>query len=121
MIYATDFGQFISEKRNEFSLTATELAQRLGISIGYLCQLEHSKRGNPDTTLLKKLIAVFELDKNEIAYMYDLYAKASGAFYPDISEYVLSRDVVKKALRYAIDIGATNEDWEKFIEFLSQK
>ncbi len=71
MIYATDFGQFISEKRNEFSLTATELAKRLGISIGYLCQLKRSKRGNPDITLLKKLIAVFELDKNEVAYMYD--------------------------------------------------
>lgn len=54
MIYATDFGQFISEKRKEFSLTSTELARKIGISTGYLSQLERNKRVNPDIQLLKK-------------------------------------------------------------------
>ncbi len=72
MIYATDFGQFISVKRNQFSLTATDLAKRLDISIGYLYQVEHIKSSNTTITLLKKQIDVFELYKNEVACMYTL-------------------------------------------------
>ena len=121
MIYATDFGQFISEKRKEFSLTSTELAKRVGISTGYLSQLERSKRVNPDIQLLKKIISVFELDEDEIVCFYELYSKVSGEFCPDISEYIQSREVVKDALRYAMKVDASDEDWKKFIEFLSQK
>lgn len=94
MIYATDFGQFISEKRKEFSLTSTELAKKIGISTGYLSQLERSKRVNPDIQLLKKLIIIFELDEDEIVCFYELYSKVSGEFYPDISEYIQSREAV---------------------------
>lgn len=95
MIYATDFGQFISEKRKEFSLTATELAKRVGISTGYLSQLERSKRVNPDIQLLKKMIVVFELNEDEVVCFYELYSKVSGEFCPDISEYIQSRKTVK--------------------------
>lgn len=121
MIYATDFGQFISEKRKEFSLTSTELAKKIGISTGYLSQLERSKRVNPDIQLLKKLIIIFELDEDEIVCFYELYSKVSGEFYPDISEYIQSREAVKNALRYAMKVDASDKDWKKFTEFLSQK
>ncbi len=121
MIYATDFGQFISEKRKEFSLTATELAKKVGISTGYLSQLERSKRVNPDIQLLKKIIVVFELSDDEVICFYELYSKASGEFCPDILEYIQSRETVKNALRYAMKVNASDEDWKKFIEFLSLK
>ena len=116
----TDFGQFISEQKRKHSLQSQELAKKLGISLGYFSQLEHGKRVCPDPGLLKKMAEIFELTLEEKTTMYDLYAKASGQISPDICEYVKSREVVQKALRYARDANATDEDWEKFIEFLNK-
>lgn len=114
----TDFGEFISEQRKKHALKGKELAQELGISTAYLSQLEHGKRVCPDTELLKKLILVFKLNREEIAVLYDLYTQASGKLCPDIAEYVMSNDIAREALRCADYAGATNEDWEKFIRFL---
>lgn len=115
------FGQFIAEQQKKHSMKSTELARKLGISAGYLSQLEHGKRVCPDVELLKKLTAVFNLNMKETTVLYDLYASASGKLCPDIAEYVVSNDVVKKALRCAGDVSATDEDWEMFIIFLKNK
>lgn len=94
MIYATDFGQFISEQKHKHSLQSKELAEMLDISMGYLSQLEHGKRVCPDQELLKKLIEVFNLNEEERCIIFDLYEKASGKLSPDIVEYVQSKDIV---------------------------
>lgn len=116
-----DFGQFIFEQQQKYSMKSAELARKLGISAGYLSQLEHGKRVCPDVELLKKLIVIFDLNMKEATVLYDLYASASGKLCPDIAEYVISNDIVKKALRCAGDVHATEEDWEKFITFLKNK
>ena len=116
MIYATDFGQFISEEKRKLSLQSKELAEMLGISIGYLSQLEHGKRVCPDQELLKKMIEVFNLNEEECCIIFDLYEKASGKLSPDIVEYVQSKEIVKKALRAAKTANATDSDWEMFID-----
>ena len=115
MIYATDFGQFISEQKRKHSLQSKELATMLDISIGYLSQLEHGKRVCPDKELLKKMIEVFNLNEEESCIIFDLYEKASGKLAPDIVEYVQSRELIKKALRAAKAVNATDSDWEMFI------
>ena len=112
MIYATDFGQFISEQKRKHSLQSKELAEMLDISMGYLSQLEHGKRVCPDQKLLKKLIEVFNLNEEERCIIFDLYEKASGKLSPDIVEYVQSKKIVKKALRAAKAFNATDNDWE---------
>ncbi len=116
MIYATDFGQFISEQKRKRSLKSNELAEMLGISMGYLSQLEHGKRVCPDQELLKKMIEVFNLNEEERCIIFDLYEKASGNLSPDIVEYVQSKEIVKRALRAAKTVNATDSDWEMFIE-----
>lgn len=116
MIYATDFGQFISEQKRKHSLQSKELAEMLDISMGYLSQLEHGKRVCPDQELLKKMIEVFNLNEEESCIIFDLYEKASGKLSPDIVEYVQSKEIVKKALRVAKSVNATDSDWEMFID-----
>ena len=116
MIYATDFGQFISEQKRKHSLQSKELAEMLDISMGYLSQLEHGKRVCPDQELLKKMIEVFNLNEEESCMVFDLYEKASGKLSPDIVEYVKSREIIKKALRAAKAVNATDSDWEMFID-----
>ena len=121
MIYATDFGQFISEQKRKHSLQSKELAEMLGISIGYLSQLEHGKRVCPDQALLKKMIEVFNLNEEERYIIFDLYEKASGNLSPDIVEYVQSKEIVKRALRAANAANATESDWEMFIDAIKNE
>lgn len=120
MIYATDFGQFISEQKRKHSLQSNELAEMLNISKGYLSQLEHGKRVCPDQELLIKMIEVFNLNEEERIIIFDLYEKASGKLSPDIVEYVQSKDIVKKALRAAKAVNATDNDWEMFIDAIKK-
>ena len=121
MIYATDFGQFISEQKRKHSLQSKELAEMLGISMGYLSQLEHGKRVCPDQELLKKMIEVFNLNEEERIIIFDLYEKASGKLSPDIVEYVQSNDIIKKALRAAKSVNATDSDWKMFIDAIKNE
>lgn len=114
------FGQFISEQRIKNSMQGQELAKRLGISLGYLSQLEHGKRLCPDLELLRKMINVFDLNTEETNALYDLYAEASGQLSPDIAEYIQSSNTVKKALRCAREASATDKHWERFIESLKK-
>lgn len=116
MILKTDLGQFISDQKHKHSLQSQELAKKLGISMGYLSQLEHGKRVCPDQELLKKMIEVFNLNDEERCIIFDLYEKASGRLSPDIVEYVQSNEIVKKALRAAKAVNATDNDWEMFID-----
>ena len=121
MIYATDFGQFISEQKRKHSLQSNELAEMLNISKGYLSQLEHGKRVCPDQELLIKMIEVFNLNEEERIIIFDLYEKASGKLSPDIAEYVQSKDIIKKALRSAKAVNATDADWEMFIDTIKNE
>lgn len=120
MTHTTDFGQFISEHKQKHSLKSMELARELGISTAYLSQLEHGKRVCPNVKLLERMIVVLELNREETAVFYDLYARSSGNLCPDIAEYIMSNDIVRQALRYADYAGATDRDWNKFIESLKE-
>lgn len=121
MKYKTDFGQFISEHKLKCSLQSQELAKRLGVSLGYLSQLEHGKRLRPNVEILKKMIEIFKLETEEINELYDLYADMTGQTSPDIIEYIKSDKIIIKALRCARDSSATNEHWERFIKLLKNE
>ena len=121
MILKTDLGQFISDQKHKHSLQSQELAKKLGISMGYLSQLEHGKRFCPNLCLIRKMIDVFDLNTAEICILYDIYESVTGNLSPDIDEYVKSHVIIKKALRYAQEVSASEKDWEKFIEFLKNE
>lgn len=117
----TNFGQFISEQRKKHSMESQELAKTIGISNGYLSQLERGIRTNPSAELVDKIAKALCLDKTETETLYDLYAKASGQTSPDIAKYIAENDVVRQALRNARDANATDEDWNRFIEQLKNE
>ena len=117
----TDLGQFISEQKNKNSLQSKELAKKLGISMGYLSQIEHGKRLCPDISLIKKMIEIFDLNTDEIYILYDLYEEVTGNISQDIKEYIQSNVIIKKVLRYAKEISASEKDWERIIDFLKNE
>ncbi len=121
MKFKTDLGQFISEQKHKHSLKSQELAKKLGISMGYLSQLEHGKRLSPDISIIKNMIEIFGLNTEEIYMLYDLYEEITGHLSPDIEEYIRSKAIIKEALRYAKETSASEKDWKKFIEFLKNE
>ncbi len=88
-------------------MKSQELAEKLGISVGYLSQLEHGRQTNPSPELLDNLASVLHLSKQETETLYDLYAKANGTLSPDAAAYAASRPIVVQALRSAQDAYAT--------------
>ncbi len=116
-----EFGRFITNQRQCHSMKSQELAEELGISVGYLSQLEHGQRTNPSPELLENLACVLHLNKQETETLYDLYAKANGTLSPDAAAYAASRPIVVQALRAARDEGATDADWMKFIDWLKNE
>ena len=115
-----NFGQFISDLRNRHSMKGQALAEKVGISRSYLCQLEHGVRLNPDADVIIKIVKALDLTKEESAALCDMYAEATGQISPDIAEYVKGCKAVQKVIRYILSVNATDEIWELFIEQLNK-
>lgn len=114
------FGQFISKQRVIHKFSCRQLAQTIGISTGYLSQLEHGIRLNPDPRLLLDIAKALSLSAQESQTLFDLYAEETGQLPPDITEYLLHHKNAQKAIRQAHDAGFSAEDWEHFIEQLKK-
>ena len=54
--------------RTEQGLTLRELAEKTGISAGYLCHLENGTRKNPSTELMEKISKVLKKTVPEIFF-----------------------------------------------------
>lgn len=118
--HTTAFGQYIAEMRSLRKFACRQLAQTIGISTGYLSQLEHGIRLNPDPQLLLDIAKALSLSAQESQTLFDLYAEETGQLPPDITEYLLHHKNAQKAIRQAHDAGFSAEDWEHFIEQLKK-
>lgn len=58
----------IKEFRCEKGLTLENLANKVGISAGYLCHLEKGKRTNPSTEVMQKISTVLGKSIAEIFF-----------------------------------------------------
>jgi transcriptional regulator with XRE-family HTH domain len=116
-------GSFITHKRNERDMTLRGLAQKVGISPVYLCNIEKGRRPMTAEDTLDKIAAVLMLDKKDKALLLDLAAKTKSIpiVAADLPEYINERDIVRVALRTAKDVDATDEEWQEFIEKLQKR
>lgn len=115
------FGQFILEMRKKRSMNLQELAQKLGISIPYLSQLERGVRCNPSIKLLESIAMALQLNTTEKYTLFDLYAKANKTISPDLIEYIYRHNTIVRALRLSKEIEATDEIWLDFINKLQNR
>lgn len=120
MTTPTRFGQFISEKRTQNSMTKQELAERIGISTAYLSQIESGVRSNPKDEILESLITCLHLSREETYTLYDLYAEITNTVELDISSYIKQNTLVKEAIRAAERCDISESIWREFIEKLNK-
>lgn len=116
-----DFGEFLHNKRLESKKTYRELASILDVSAPYISDIEKGRRNAPTRDKLEKLIDIFQLSEEEISIMYDLAGKKKNTVAPDIPDYIKENDYVTVALHTARDLGASEKDWEAFVEDLKRR
>ena len=55
------FGEYIRKLRMEHRLSLRDVAASAGVSVSYLTQIEHGRRGVPGMPILKKLAALYDV------------------------------------------------------------
>ncbi len=116
-----DFGDFLHQKRIAHNKTYRDLASVLDVSAPYISDIEKGRRNAPANDKLEKLVEIFQLTEDEASEMYNLAGKKKDTIAPDLPNYIKDNDYVTAALRTARDLGATEQDWEAFVEDLKRR
>ena len=106
------FGAFISTRRKEAKLNLRDTAKHLGISNGYLCDIEQGRRPAPEGAFVERISSFLELDKQE----HEMLLVPA-----DLPDYIRQHDIVRAALRVAKEVDATDEEWKAFMEMLQNR
>ena len=110
------FGAFISTRRKEAKLNLRDTAKHLGISNGYLCDIEQGRRPAPEGAFVERISSFLELDKQEHEMLLDLAADSRQTVPADLPDYIRQHDIVRAALRVAKEVDATDEEWQTFMK-----
>jgi len=112
------FGSFIQNKRLMKGETLQTIAEKIGIGIMYLSEIENGKKTNPSPKILAKMVDILCDSDEDIANFFDLHAKANGIVSQDLPDYIMNNDIVRATLRIARDKPASDADWQEMINRL---
>jgi transcriptional regulator with XRE-family HTH domain len=116
----TNFGDYLSAKRRQRGISSLAMSEKIGISPGYYCDIEKSRKKPPEREILDKILKWLGLSEEDKLTFFDLAGKARSSVSPDLPEYIMENKVVLVALRLAKD-KADAEDWNEFINKLKNK
>lgn len=116
------FGEYLKEKRIAKGINLRKMADLIGIAPAYLSDIEKGKRNSPSSEKMERIIEILELSQDEIAMLNDLAAvNRPNNVAPDISEYIMSNDSVRVALRKAREMSLGDKEWMRIIEDMEEK
>ena len=114
------FGAFLKDNRNQRTITLRAMAELIGVGYGYYSDLESGRRTPIELEFLDKIKAALKLSDDDAQKLYDLAGKAREAAPPDLTGYINNTPKARIALRVAKE-SATDEDWERFTQYLEEK
>lgn len=93
----------VDRKVNKSNKKKADIVKDLDIKTQYLHDLENGKR-TPSPELMKKMIAILELNKSEQIELYDLVCDChkNKKIPADIEEYIVMNDEAKEKIREII-------------------
>jgi len=115
------FGDFIAQKRLEKSISLRKMADLVGLSAPYWSDIEKNRKNPPSLEKLELIATILGLTEDEKTMMLDLAGDGRDTVGPDIPAYIKENDFVAAALRTARDLGASQDDWEKFVADLKNR
>lgn len=116
-----NFGDFLHQKRMSKGISYRDLASVLGVSAPYISDIEKDRRNAPAMDKLEKIAEYFNLSAEEKSLMFDLAGEKKSEVAPDIPGYIKAHDYVASALRTARDLGASEKDWQEFVDDLKRR
>jgi transcriptional regulator with XRE-family HTH domain len=115
------FGEFIAAKRIQRNISLRKMAELMGLSAPFWSDIEKGRKNPPKLEKLELLAKHLILTDEDKSIMLDLAGKERDAVAPDIPAYIMENDYVAAALRTVRDLGANEEDWDKFVEDLKKR
>ena len=115
-----NFNEYLKNHRKKQNLTLNKAAEMIGISTSYLSSLESGSRHAPSFDTLRKTADVLELSAAERHQLYDLAAetKQPPVLADDLNEYIYQNPNIRGLLRYAMECGMAENDWDKVGNFV---
>lgn len=119
------FGDYIESIRLTSGKSLRETAKAIGVSPQFYSEVEKDRRCAFTADRLEKLKTFLGMAEEQATEMYNKAAesrKSKDVVVPqDFSNYIVERDYAMQALRVAKELGADEQDWEKFIEELKKR
>lgn len=97
------------------------MAELLEFSAPYWSNVEKNRKNPPNLEKLERIASILHMSEEEKRQMLDLAGSDRDTVAPDIPAYIKDNDYVAAALRTARDLGANEDDWEKFVADLRKR
>lgn len=120
------YGQFIRSRRlaDRRELSQKDLAEALGVSVTFLCDIENGRRKPLNEEKTQKLIKFLRMSEADIAWLYDLAARENERIPKDLGDvmmYTDAGDMARYALRMTKKGLVDDDDWRVFIKYIDTK
>ncbi len=120
---AVYFGDYIKDKRRNHpeEYTITQVAERLGVSRAFYCDVENKRRRPFDGRRLEILAEFLDFTEEETERMYDLASDYDGNIPYDIENTLLNAEVgglAQTALRLSKGVAEPEAQWKQLIREL---
>lgn len=120
------FGEFIKAKRlaDSRELTQKDVAEKLGISLTLLSDIEKGRRKPFDSAKIEAFCDFLGLSESDRSRMYDLAARETGEVPSDIDDTFMYSDIgdmARHALRLSNAGVISEDDWRSFIQEIEKK
>ena len=117
------FGDYLQKRRSSL-MVQRALADKIGITVAYLSDVENGRRDPPPYDKLLLIADALGFKGEDRQLFFDLAGKGRKEVSPDLPEYIMESAVaetVRLALRTAKDSNASVEDWLEFVEKMKKK
>ena len=120
------FGEFIKAKRlaDSRELTQKDVAEKLGISLTLLSDIEKGRRKPFDSAKIEAFCDFLGLSEFDRSRMYDLAARETGEVPSDNDDTFMYSDIgdmARHALRLSNAGVISEDDWRSFIQEIEKK
>ena len=110
-----NFGRYLRDLRTGKDLRQSDLAEVLGVTTVYICDIEKGKRNPPDYTKLRLIDEKLNLTYDEKCKFYDLAGVARQDVAPDVAAYLIENPDAVCMLR-RIMIQPSEYNWASIIK-----
>ena len=93
------FGSLLRQLREEKKLRQADIADAIGVSTVYICDIEKDRRNPPSYKKLQLIAGKLELTEEKTAELLDLAGRARGEVAPDIIAYLVANPAVQASIR----------------------